>query len=197
MILSIIIPVYNQQGLIVRCINSIPVRDDIEIIVVDDGSTDRTAEVVQKLPDPRIKLFQLMSNKGVGAAKNIGLEICIGDYVGFIDSDDYVYTAQYNQIIDMLGEYDIYYMNLRYRLGRFYLTEESKHALCGNPCKIIRRSLIGDTQFREDIRAAEDYFFNEEIQAKPHTDYFTNIFAYFYDHPRSGSLTDQVRKGLI
>ena len=88
-------------------------------------------------------------------------------------------------------------MNLKTNNGEFVLSVKSKYMLCGNPCKIIRRSLIGDTRFREDIEAGEDYYFNIEIQAKEHSEIYTNIFAYHYNYPRENSLWDRLKKGEI
>ena len=90
---SIIVPVYNREKLIGRCLKSIcnQTYTNIEIIVVDDGSTDESYSVCNKLAsiDKRIVLIT-KSNSGVSATRNVGLKAASGDYLTFVDSDDYV-----------------------------------------------------------------------------------------------------------
>ena len=93
---SILIPVYNQESLIERCINSIPKRDDIEIIVVDDCSTDNTLKVLEKFDN--IKIIKNETNLGIGSTRNKLLDNASGDYIFFLDSDDYLYTEEFNKL---------------------------------------------------------------------------------------------------
>lgn len=96
MTISFIIPVYNRAAVVGRCLDSILANDhDLikEIVVVDDGSTDDSAQVVQCYVDQYpglIHLVKLEINSGVSAARNKGLEQVTGDYVWFVDSDDFV-----------------------------------------------------------------------------------------------------------
>ena len=91
---SVIIPVYNTEKYLPKCLDSIINQslDDIEIICINDCSTDRSLEIlkyyVQK--DKRIKLINLPQNKGVGYARNIGIDNANGEYIGFVDSDDFI-----------------------------------------------------------------------------------------------------------
>ena len=90
---SIVIPVYNMEKHLEQCIDSILNQslEDIEIICVDDGSTDKSSNILEKYSkrDDRIKII-FQKNKGQGAARNKGLENVKGEYVSFIDSDDWV-----------------------------------------------------------------------------------------------------------
>lgn len=92
MSLSIIIPIYNKSEYLVECIESVRGQSlkDIEIICVDDGSTDGSAEIVAKFAkqDSRIKLIR-QQNLGAGAARNAGIKVAMGEYVVFLDADDY------------------------------------------------------------------------------------------------------------
>lgn len=96
MTISFIIPVYNRAAVVGRCLDSILANDhDLikEIVVVDDGSTDDSIPVVQHYVDQYpglIHLVKLETNSGVSAARNKGLEHVTGDYVWFVDSDDFV-----------------------------------------------------------------------------------------------------------
>ena len=91
--MSVIIPVYNGETYIQRCIESLlrQTYTNIEIIIVDDGSKDTTADICRKLAarDGKI-IFSRQENKGVSAARNKGLELAKGEYVCFVDADDYV-----------------------------------------------------------------------------------------------------------
>ena len=90
---SIVVPVYNQEQRLARCISSIQNSSykNIEIIIVDDGSTDGSHFVIENYArnDKRIKVFK-QSNQGVGNARNRGMKEATGDYIGFVDSDDYI-----------------------------------------------------------------------------------------------------------
>lgn len=86
---SVVIPAFNRASLIVRSVRSAldQERSPLEVIVVDDGSTDDTAAVVEAIGDPRVRLVQ-QPNRGVSAARNVGVAAAQGDYVVFLDSDD-------------------------------------------------------------------------------------------------------------
>lgn len=96
--ISIIIPVYKVEKYLRRCLDSVcgQTITDIEIILVDDGSPDSCGSICDEyaLRDPRIKVIH-KENAGVSAARNSGLEIATGDYIGFVDSDDYVSTTMF------------------------------------------------------------------------------------------------------
>ena len=87
---SIVVPMYNRERFIARAINSFLKQDfdNYEIIVVDDGSTDKSVDVVKGYTDPRIKLICHSVNRGVGPARNTGVDAATGEWVVRIDSDD-------------------------------------------------------------------------------------------------------------
>lgn len=84
--LSIIIPCYNSADTIRRCLDSIPFRDDAEVIVIDDGSTDETKEILRH--SSNIIFSTLHFNFGVSFARNVGINLAKGRYITFLDSDD-------------------------------------------------------------------------------------------------------------
>ncbi len=88
---SIIIPAYNEEKRINKVIDSVlkQTYKNIEVIVIDDGSTDKTVEVVKNYDDERLKIFS-KKNGGQGKARNFGISVCTGDYLMFVDADDYV-----------------------------------------------------------------------------------------------------------
>lgn len=107
---SIIVPVYNGERYLEKCIKSILTQThaDIELILVDDGSTDASAAIcdgwAQK--DARIKVIH-QENRGVSAARNAGLDIATGDYIGFVDADDEIAPETYETILQQIGDCDI------------------------------------------------------------------------------------------
>lgn len=99
---SVIIPVYNSEKTIARCLDSLTAqnRDDVQIIVVNDGSTDSSDTVIREFADryPQI-LYISQKNSGVSQARNTGLDAALGTYITFVDSDDYV-REDYFHILD-------------------------------------------------------------------------------------------------
>lgn len=104
--LSVIIPVFNRAEMIPDTIDSVRCSgvDDLEIIVVDDGSTDHTADVVQALGSPVRYLRQ--SNAGPASARNTGFAVSRGRYVAFLDSDDQWLPGSVAAMIDQLDEHE-------------------------------------------------------------------------------------------
>src|SRR3954452_23289091 len=87
---SVITPVFNRERLIGRAIASLTNQTlrNIEILVVDDGSTDGTAAAVARINDPRVRLLAHPENRGIPAARNSGLAEARGRYIAWLDSDD-------------------------------------------------------------------------------------------------------------
>lgn len=106
---SVIIPCYNVADYIERSIKSALLQPDIslEIIVIDDGSTDSTVDIIKNLQklDSRIMLKTLSRNYGVATARNEGLKIATGEYVAFLDSDDYVDYGYYSELYHMATQF--------------------------------------------------------------------------------------------
>ena len=105
--LSIIIPAYNTEKYIKQCIDSVINIWNIEneIIVVNDGSTDRTKDILKEYTEnnDRIKVIT-QENQGASAARNTGIKASIGDYIYFLDSDDWIDTVSFEKIIRQLEE---------------------------------------------------------------------------------------------
>ena len=200
-LVTIIIPVYNQKDLIIKALDSIPLREDIEVIVVDDASSDGTLENVLyykfKHPERDISVIHLEGNKGLGNAKNVGYENATGQYINQLDSDDYLYTEEYNKVVDQLDGTDIVYMDLQTNNGTiFKLNAESQRGYCSGAARFIRKEFLGNSRCPE-VRGGEDWHLNEELQKKPHKDKFTGIIGYHYNFPREGSLYDLMVKGKL
>mgnify|MGYP002516567543 CR=1 FL=1 len=87
---SVILPVYNREDTILRALDSVLMQTyrNMEVIVIDDGSDDSTAEIVRNCQDSRVRLVRLPVNGGANAARNAGIRLAEGTYIAFQDSDD-------------------------------------------------------------------------------------------------------------
>lgn len=105
---SVIVPVYNTENYLRRCLDSITAQTlpEIEIVIVDDGSGEECARLCDELAgaDPRIKVIH-KQNGGLGFARNSGLEAATGEYVGFVDSDDYIEPTMYEDLYNAAVRY--------------------------------------------------------------------------------------------
>ena len=108
--LSVIVPVYNAEKKLSKCIESITNQTykNLEIILIDDGSTDNSLKICTdyKEKDNRIKVIHC-ENGGVSKARNIGLKNCTGDLVTFIDSDDFIDVNTYEKCINIFNDYNV------------------------------------------------------------------------------------------
>lgn len=200
MVLSIIIPIYNCEKYIERCVKSIMnnTNRDIECILVDDGSIDSSFEICKKLQtrDERIKVFHT-ENKGVSSARNVGLENARGRYVTFVDADDYLDENAINLI---LGK--IYKNNpdcICYGIQRVYDDKRTEHikymksslnegfikyapyyySVCN---KVFRRGLILNNGIKFDygITVCEDMLFSFKMLALSSKIIYINDDLYNY-----------------
>ena len=104
--LSVVVPVYNGEHYVSRCIDSLQNQSlkEIQIIVVDDGSTDQTAEVVRQYMKhtTNVQLVQRSKNEGTGSARNLGIEHAMGEYIAFLDVDDWMDMNGYLEMTSAL-----------------------------------------------------------------------------------------------
>lgn len=190
---SFIVPVYNQEKLLKRCIKSIPKRWDTEIIIVDDGSTDKTKSViidlVQKYPE-YIGAILCKTNHGVSYARNLGIEKATGEYAIFIDSDDYLDTYKTCEVIDkyLPGDWDMVFYDMMTNNKQVYKSTRENRKTRYGMFKFIRKSFIGETRFPVGVQYAEDRVFHLELMNKKPKWVCSDIMIYYYNYPREGSL---------
>ena len=202
--LSILTPVWNQEELVIKGLDSIPRRDDIEVLVRDDGSTDNTLANLKKYkaehPELNMRVFSNGKNLGVAATANKLLAAAKGEFFHFLMSDDTVLTENYNTLIDQLYSFcgDIVAMDLLVNNGDVWHLDETKdEAWCAQACRFIRRSIVEGIKYPEKVKAGEDWFFHKEMmERKPKVEY-SGVVAYRYNFPREGSLMNLRARGLI
>lgn len=210
--ISVIVPAYNTGSKVRECIESIlnQSHKDLEVILVDDCSNDDTyaimCEYVEK--DERVRAFRNPINSGAGFSRNVGIEKATGEYVTFVDSDDYLDLDTYLAVqdaIDMNNKPDIirfdqnsfldlgkvkvnlnFFTNNVYngKTGVLIPREEQRYVTLESPgvCnKVFRRDLIGETRFVEGIKW-EDYPFCTLLLAKADKVVFIRDGGYNYRH---------------
>lgn len=110
-LITVIVPVYNILEYLPRCVRSITAQtwQRLEILLVDDGSTDGTGELCDRLAleDDRIRVYH-RENGGSSSARNMGLAHARGEYVGFVDSDDYIAPDMYERLYQGIVQFDVY-----------------------------------------------------------------------------------------
>lgn len=107
MILSIVIPAFNVEGFLGKCLNTIvdsPCSPSVEVVIIDDGSTDGTSAIAAQFAARHSNVSVVsQENRGLGAARNVGLSRASGDYVWFVDGDDYLGPDALCQVISALS----------------------------------------------------------------------------------------------
>ncbi|MFQ7311614.1 MAG: glycosyltransferase [Sellimonas sp.] len=158
-VISVIVPVFNVESFLNQCISSIVRQEyrDLEIILVDDGSTDRSPQICDEWAkkDKRIKVIHTQ-NGGGGKARNIALDIARGEFIGFVDSDDYIASDFYKHLLKLItNETDIAECS--------YLETDGDNAQFANPnnCMIMKYTAV--EAMKENI---EDRFFRQLIWNK-------------------------------
>ena len=194
-----LIPVWNQEKLVIRALDSIPDRDDIEILVCDDGSTDGTWAALQRYvretPDRNISLFRNERNLGEGATRNVLFDMASGEYVASLDADDRFSPEGFEKAMAQLDGTDIVFITWKENCGRVpVITRENKLFYCGLTLRLIRRAFLG-TDRCDPVRYAPDKTLSLKLDARAHTEKYTQICAYLYNFPRAGSLVDLKARG--
>lgn len=190
---SFIVPVYNQEKLLRKCISSIPKRWDTEIIIIDDGSTDNTTKIIEELvieyPE-HIGAIICKNNHGVSNARNLGIDKARGEYILFVDSDDYLDLNKTCKVIDsyLPGDWDMVFYNMITNNKQIYRSTRENRKTRYGMFKFIRKSFIGDIRFPIGNQYGEDRVFHVELMDKKPKWVCSDILMYHYNYPRKGSL---------
>lgn len=134
---TVVVPVYNTANYLERCLESIrnQTYQNLEVLIINDGSTDNSEAVIKayltKIKDKRFK-YHFKSNSGVGATRNLGIELATGKYISFIDSDDEIALDFYEKMLTKIHPDDIFVMNKAFykvRLDQQELIEIDNNAI--------------------------------------------------------------------
>jgi glycosyltransferase involved in cell wall biosynthesis len=210
---SIIVPVYNSEKYIATCLNSLlnQTLSDIQIVIVNDGSTDESEKKIEayiKIYDDKI-VYIKKENGGTGTARNTGIEYATGEYIGFVDSDDYVdmtlYEKMYREAKDINADWvecDYYHeysdkMNKLKIKKAEYTTDDilikTKTSVCN---KIIKRKIICDNKLTFPVKLNyEDLEFVYKTVPYIHTIGYVKEALYYYIQ-RNGSRFHTWNEGM-
>lgn len=180
--LSIITPYYNSWKYTEELAKVLTpqLTDEVEWIIVDDGCNE------SKLDELKAKVIHLEKNSG-GASKprNVALDIAIGKYIAFIDSDDTVSPDYIEEILKKTKEgYDYFYIGFLIEGIRILIKDKPPAWNCCIWNTVYKKSIIGEHRFREDLVLAEDYAFNQEVRKGRHS-YINKVLYYYTNNPDS------------
>ena len=211
--ISVIVPVHNGEKYLFNCITSIINQsfDDLEIIVIDDGSTDNSYNILNKLKEkyPQIKIVQNNENLGISTTRNKGIQQASGEYISFVDDDDYLNPSMYqdmyqdacsNNFPDIITTGFLFVKDDNYfnkdlsffakRNGKKVMSIEEKKKLlfdispaCWN--KIYKKDLVTTIPFL-DNKWWEDYAFTYSALISADEIVISNNLNYFYRKSNEG-----------
>lgn len=221
--ISVIVPIYNVEEYLPTCIESIlnQTYKDLEIILVDDGSTDKSGEICNgyaKQDNRCIVIHQ--SNKGLSEARNVGLDYAKGEYISFIDGDDYIHPQMLEILYEALqkGDYDFSMVTFRqveqYKKENFIASINNNNTFIVNGLNIMRRlynindpilkrseinfQVVWNKLYKKNLinglrfkqTASEDTEFNNKIYLKTNSAILVNLPLYYWVQ-RPSSITHQ------
>jgi glycosyltransferase involved in cell wall biosynthesis len=143
-LVSILIASYNQENYVGRAIESClnQTYSPIEIIVVDDGSTDRSGEIITDFGDKIIPIFK--ENEGAVSTRNVGFKICKGDYICFLDSDDYYFPEKVTEMVKVVTADS--------EIGWYFHRIKAIDSMTGELIRVTPGKTTGYCDLRKDIR---------------------------------------------
>jgi len=225
-LITVIIPTYNNEKTIQRCVDSVLKQTirDIEIIIINDGSTDKTQEILEDLSkqDKRIRLIQLDHNVGQGIARNFGIMNARGEYIGFVDADDTISSNMYENMLQKAIEHDaeivqcniinvfpdgkyvfqlpelnkvVHVKNRKEYFDKYVFRPQHSFECCN---KLIKKRFLleNNIKFQSNEKVfAEDLLFNFEMAAKLNTIVFMGeAYYHYYQYEDSHSKTQGMEK---
>jgi glycosyltransferase involved in cell wall biosynthesis len=172
--LSIITPYYNTLEYIkkLRDVLEPQLTDNIEWIIVDDGCNEK------ELDSFKAKIIHLPTNSGgAGKPRNVGLDNAKGKYIAFIDSDDLVSDDYIQEVLKNLKT-DIIFISWKSKVHDIRIEYKPPHWNCAVWCRVYRKKIIGNIRFREDLKIAEDWVFNQQIKYRASRTITKQIYYY-------------------
>lgn len=203
-LISVIIPVYNAENYLRRCLDSVLSQKNVglEVILVDDGSTDCSGIICDEYAkrDERIIVLH-QKNGGASNARNHGMQIAKGNYIGFVDSDDWIEDDMYCYLLELLNYYnadtavcdyiatkhkgkinkqkEILTIRQREELDHFFYRLDGGKSFFSVWNCLYKKELLKDIQFLEN-QINEDVYFTYEVYKKADKIVFSNLTKYFY-----------------
>lgn len=211
--ISVIIPIYNTRAYLKRCLDSVcnQIYRNLEIICVDDGSTDGSAQIADNyaVRDARVRVIH-KENGGESAARNVGLKVATGDYIAFVDCDDWLELDMYESMMNAMNTWNVdlvatgYFMDTdseskeiknksnienplfgRKKLFQYvYIRDEYRGVTSWIWCKLFKRELLQEKGewilFDEGVRFGADIYFFLQAIARVNRAYYVDGAFYHY-----------------
>ncbi len=204
--ISIVIPSYNEEKNISRCLDSVlnQTFTDFEVLCVDDGSSDETFDIIKEYSKKDSRIIPLKNpEKGVSSARNFGIENSNGDYIGFVDSDDFIQPQMYEFLYKAVTENNCDFSVCRYKKTSHFFKKsfeykttsfqpekfisfdnmnfnsENELVFSAIWTKLISKKLLKNIRFK-NYKIGEDTVFNSEIYFK--TDKVILVDAELYNY---------------
>lgn len=183
-LVSVVVPAYNVEQYITQAIESILAQTytNFEMLIIDDGSQDRTVEICQTFQDSRIRIIQ-QQNRGLAGARNTGIRNAQGEYLAFLDSDDCWLPeklAKHVQHLESASQVGLSFSRSAFidnqgkSLGIYQMPQleniTPSHLLCRNPigngsAPVVRRAVFEDIRFDQEVNGqVEDWYFDENFR---------------------------------
>ena len=219
--LSVVIPIFNAELYLTRCLDSVISQTfkNIEIILVNDGSSDNSLEICEryKKNDNRIRIID-KKNEGVSAARKDGINLSTGNYITFVDADDYLHKDMYSDLVKviidegcdilesgylLIDEHDVLInkciLQNEMNIGAnqcltSYLSNKNSETFLWN--KIYKRELFEDIDLPE-LRYSEDYLWNVLLYSKCKKSVVTEKTYYYYYKNMSGACNNNNYKAKV
>ncbi len=203
--ISIIVPVYNTSKYLNKCLDSLlnQTLEDIEIIIINDGSKDNSEEIIKSYHDKRLKYFS-QANSGIGKTRNRGIKLAEGEYLSFIDSDDYIApdfcVKMYNKaqkdncdivvsnfLLDKDGTFEEFKVR-PFKEGNIKTNPEILYNINLGPCnKIYKRDLIlnNNIEFVENLKYEDVPFVCKSLKCAYKIGKLEDFLSYYVIHDNS------------
>ncbi|MCB5813449.1 glycosyltransferase [[Ruminococcus] lactaris] len=214
-LVSIIVPVYNVEKYLRRCIDSLlnQTYKEIEIILIDDGSKDRSGAICDEYAEKDLRIScRHIVNKGVSNARNLGIDMANGEYITFVDSDDYIELDMIEKMMSVAENQDlvvcglcqvelngeknyVYGTRKKYDYSQqdiiqgFFDVPVIKDFMYGPFNKLYVKSLLSDLRFRTDLRIGEDFLFVFEYITRCNTIRIYDCCMYNYEKRPNSAMT--------
>lgn len=217
--ITVIVPVYNTEKYLYRCIDSILAQTftNFELLLIDDGSNDASGQICDEYTtkDNRVRVFH-KKNGGVSSARNLGLDNAIGKYIMFVDSDDYMMPGMLEVMLSALeskkadlvvcgtmetgGGYWRPVADVDYSINQLndhFVTLLHTELLSPPWNKILKKKIIGNIRFSEDISFGEDLLFNIQYLKKCETISFIKEAPFYHEKENENSLVVKFNRNRL
>lgn len=196
LLLTVIVPFFNAEGTLKRALDSIPLDNNTQLILLDDGSTDNSWDIAldwwrNNAIGTASVIHRWDKNKGVAATMNLGFSLAKGKWIVSLSSDDWFVSDFELFKTYLIDENDLVFFDLEVNDGTvWHLNEKSMKEFVG-AVKFIRREFLGNTRIPTDRAYKEDLPFSQALYSKNPRCEFTNTVLKHYNWPREGSLSWQ------